>query len=217
MAYKVTKTTVSDREKEKQMAEKPTCSIPVLSEEEYKEQINLNFKQDKVYLKIIEEAVNALTEKGRSQLPELIGAIKQGLKPEFKKDASGNIVEAKFGGTLSDDDLENYVLYLPVEMFSALDFIQSKALDAEYSDYMAELRISEKLLSVSGGTVQERQKIAELESMFPSITAIIKKRVYQNIKAEVDAANRVYEALKKIMQARIDDKKVFGKNVNMQS
>lgn len=220
MGYKMTKTTVEEREekeKEKKMTkEKPTAQIPQLTEEEYKSNINQDFKENKVYLNVIEEAVSTLTKKGQSQLPDLVNAIKFGLRPKFKKDENGNVVSADFGASLSDAEIENFVIYLPVEMYTALEFIQTKALDAEYSKYIAELKQSEKILMTSGGTVQERQKVAEIETMFPSISALIKNRVYQNIKGEIEAANRIYEALKKVLQARIEDKKVFGKNSNYQ-
>ena len=48
--------------------------------------------------------------------------------------------------------------------------------------------------------------------MIQIFTSLIKNRVYYNLKNEIDAANRVYEALKKVASSRIEDKKLFGKS-----
>lgn len=212
----IKKSLEENRESDKKSikSEKPTYEKKEYTKEEYRANINREFLKQKDEFLIIEEAVNNLTKKGRGELLNLTEAIKYGLRPEFEKDENGRIISAKFGAGLSDEELENYVIYLPAEMMMVNHFMESKILDAEYSKYVAEKEIAIKLLEAKGGTVQERQKIAELESMFPSITAMIKKQVYQNLKMEIESANRLYESLKKVLQARMDDKKIFGKNSN---
>jgi len=182
-----------------------------ISDDELKTALNKEFGKNNAYYKVLKEAVDNLTAKQKENLRNLMLMIREGIKPEFTlKD--GKVTGVKFKQNLSDEDLENYITMIPVEMYFINDYMEGRALDMELAEHLKDFHITEKLCEIKGGTEKERLRAAEYNSMVQILTTIIKNRVYYNLKNEIDAANRVYEALKKIINSRIEDKKLFGKS-----
>lgn len=182
-----------------------------ISDDELRDKLNQEFGKNNAYYKILKEAVDNLTAKQKANLRNLMLMIREGVKPEFiLKD--GKVTGVKFGRTLSDDELDNYVTMIPVEMYFINDYMEGRALDMELAQHLKDFHITEEIFEIQGGTEKERLRAAEYNSMIQIFTSIIKNRVYYNLKNEIDAANRVYEALKKVMNSRIEDKKLFGKS-----
>lgn len=182
-----------------------------ISDEELKEKLNLEFGKNNQYYKILKEAVDNLTVKQKTNIRNLMLMIRGGIKPEFIiKD--GKMTGVRFSRTLTDDELDNYVTMIPVEMYFINEYMEGRALDMELAQHLKDFQITEKIFDIHGGTEKERLRAAEYNSMIPIFTSIIKNRVYYNLKNEIDAANRVYEALKKVMNSRIEEKKLFGKS-----
>lgn len=182
-----------------------------ISDEELKEKLNLEFGKNNQYYKILKEAVDNLTVKQKTNIRNLMLMIREGIKPEFIiKD--GKMTGVRFSRTLTDDELDNYVTMIPVEMYFINEYMEGRALDMELAQYLKDFQITEKIFDIHGGTEKERLRAAEYSSMIPIFTSIIKNRVYYNLKNEIDAANRVYEALKKVMNSRIEEKRLFGKS-----
>lgn len=184
-----------------------------ISDDELRTKLNQEFGKNNVYYKILKEAVDNLTAKQKENLRNLILMIREGIKPEFIM-KNGKVTGVKFNRTLSDEELDNYITMLPVEMYFINDYIEGRALDMELAEHLKEFHITEEIFEIKGGTEKERLRAAEYNSMIQIFTTIIKNRVYYNLKNEIDAANRVYEALKKVANARIEDKKLFGKSNN---
>ena len=182
-----------------------------ISDDELRTKLNQEFGKNNAYYKVLKEAVDNLTAKQKENLKNLILMIREGIKPEFViKD--GKVTGVKFKRTLSDDELYNYITMIPVEMYFLNDYMEGRALDMELAEHLKNFHITEKILEIKGGTEKERLRAAEYNSMIQIFTTIIKNRVYYNLKNEIDAANRVYEALKKVANSRIEDKKLFGKS-----
>lgn len=184
-----------------------------ISDDELREKLNLEFGKNNIYYKILKEAVDNLTAKHKENLRNLILMIREGIKPEFVM-KNGKVSGVKFNRTLSDEELNNYITMIPVEMYFINDYMEGRALDMELAEHLKEFHITEEIFEIKGGTEKERLRAAEYNSMIQIFTTIIKNRVYYNLKNEIDAANRVYEALKKVANARIEDKKLFGKSNN---
>jgi hypothetical protein len=184
-----------------------------ISDDELRTKLNQEFGQNNVYYKVLKEAVDNLTLKQKENLRNLILMIREGIKPEFVI-KNGKVSGVKFNRTLSDEELDNYITMIPVEMYFINDYMEGRALDMELAEHLKEFHITEEIFKIKGGTEKERLRAAEYNSMIQIFTTIIKNRVYYNLKNEIDAANRVYEALKKVANARIEDKKLFGKSNN---
>lgn len=182
-----------------------------ISDDELKTRLNQEFGKNNAYYKVLKEAVDNLTAKQRENLKNLMLMIREGIKPEFvMKD--GKVTGVKFNRTLSDEELDNYITMIPIEMYFINQYMEDRALDMELAEHLRNFHITEKILEIKGGTEKERLRAAEYNSMIQIFTTIIKNRVYYNLKNEIDAANRVYEALKKVASSRIEDKKLFGKS-----
>lgn len=182
-----------------------------ISDEELKEKLNLEFGKNNQYYKILKEAVDNLTAKQKANIRKLMLMIREGIKPEFTvKD--GKITGVQFSRTLTDEELENFVTMIPIEMYFVNEYMEGRALDMELAQHLKDFHVTEKIFELHGGTEKERLRAAEYNSMIPIFTSIIKNRVYYNLKNEIDAANRVYEALKKVMTSRIEEKRLFGKS-----
>lgn len=182
-----------------------------ISDDELKTRLNQEFGKNNAYYKVLKEAVDNLTAKQRENLKNLMLMIREGIKPEFvMKD--GKVTGVKFNRTLSDEELDNYIMMIPIEMYFINQYMEDRALDMELAEHLRNFHITEKILEIKGGTEKERLRAAEYNSMIQIFTTIIKNRVYYNLKNEIDAANRVYEALKKVASSRIEDKKLFGKS-----
>lgn len=184
-----------------------------ISDEELKEKLNQEFGKNNAYYKILKEAVDNLTAKHKENLRNLMALIKAGIQPEFITE-NGKVKGVRFNRTLSDEELENYITMIPVEMYFINDYLEGRALDMELAEHLKDFHITEQLLNIKGGTEKERLRVAEYNSMIQIFTTIIKNRVYYNLKNEIEAANRVYEALKKVISARIEEKKLFNKSSN---
>lgn len=182
-----------------------------ISDDELRTRLNQEFGKNNAYYKVLKEAVDNLTAKQRKNLKNLMLMIREGIKPEFvMKD--GKVTGVKFNRTLSDEELDNYITMIPIEMYFINQYMEDRALDMELAEHLRNFHITEKILEIKGGTEKERLRAAEYNSMIQIFTTIIKNRVYYNLKNEIDAANRVYEALKKVASSRIEDKKLFGKS-----
>mgnify|MGYP000981855055 CR=1 FL=1 len=182
-----------------------------ISDDELRTRLNQEFGKNNAYYKVLKEAVDNLTAKQRENLKNLMLMIREGIKPEFvMKD--GKVTGVKFNRTLSDEELDNYITMIPIEMYFINQYMEDRALDMELAEHLRNFHITEKILEIKGGTEKERLRAAEYNSMIQIFTTIIKNRVYYNLKNEIDAANRVYEALKKVASSRIEDKKLFGKS-----
>ncbi len=211
-----TSTSVNTQESENKKGKSTKNNLIVLttrpiSDDELKTRLNQEFGKNNAYYKVLKEAVDNLTAKQRENLKNLMLMIREGIKPEFvMKD--GKVAGVKFNRTLSDEELDNYITMIPVEMYFINQYMEDRALDMELAEHLKNFHITEKILEIKGGTEKERLRVAEYNSMIQIFTTIIKNRVYYNLKNEIDAANRVYEALKKVASSRIEDKKLFGKS-----
>jgi hypothetical protein len=211
-----TSTSVNTQESENKKGKSTKNNLIVLttrliSDDELRTRLNQEFGKNNAYYKVLKEAVDNLTAKQRENLKNLMLMIREGIKPEFvMKD--GKVTGVKFNRTLSDEELDNYITMIPVEMYFINQYMEDRALDMELAEHLKNFHITEKIFEIKGGTEKERLRAAEYNSMIQIFTTIIKNRVYYNLKNEIDAANRVYEALKKVASSRIEDKKLFGKS-----
>lgn len=201
---------VQDTKKKSTKKEKTPIKLNTraMTEEELRKALNNVYGEHNEYFKLINEKVRELTLLHTRDLRHLILSLKSLIKPIYGIDTNTKNEAVQFKNKLSDQELEDFILYLPVEMYSVNKCIEDRALDSEISQFLTDLQITEHALNIVGGTEKERMRAAEYNSMYHSLTLIVKKRVYYNLKSEVDAANKVYEALKKIISVRIDDKKL---------
>lgn len=162
------------------------------TDQELKSLINAKFGEHNVYFKLMNEAINNLTSKHREGIENIMASLR---KIDVNKD-------------LSDQELECLMIKIPAEMYYLNKYLESRALDSELAQYFKDRSITEKALTIVGGTEKERTRAAEYESLEDTLVALIKGRVYYNIKNELEYVSKMYDGLKKIMNSRIQDKQL---------
>lgn len=182
-----------------------------ISEIELRDKLNKEFGKNNQYYNVLKEAVDTLTEVYKSKLKNMILLIKEGVKPDFRI-VDGEVKSVEFKRKLTNDELENFVISIPVELFFIQEIMDDRALDMDLSSQLKDFHITEKILEIHGGTEKERMRAAEYNSMMPIFTSIIKNRVYYNLKNEMDQASKVYDALKRVIQLRITEMQTFGRS-----
>ncbi|QUH22152.1 hypothetical protein [Alkaliphilus sp. B6464] len=182
-----------------------------ISDEDLRDKLNKEFGKHNQYYKVLKEAVDNLTGKYKQKLASMILLIREGVRPDFKIE-DGKVKSVEFKRKLTNEELENFVISIPVEMFFIQEYMDDRALDMEMTQHMKEFNITEKILEIQGGTEKERLRAAEYNSMISIFTTIIKNRVYYNLKNDIDQASKVYDALKRVIQLRITEMQTFGRS-----
>jgi hypothetical protein len=183
-----------------------------ISDEDMRNQLNKEFGRNNQYYAVLKEAVDNLTNNYKKNMKDIITLIKDGIRPDYKTDKEGNVKSIDFKRKLTNEELENFAVSIPVELFYLQEYMDDKALDMEMSEQLKEFNITEKILEIHGGTEKERTRAAEYKSMISIFTSIIKNRVYFNLKNESDQATKVYDAIKRVIQLRITELQTFGKS-----
>lgn len=205
----------ADDKKEKADDKKKSTLITLttrpLSEEELRNRLNKEFGRNNQYYNVLKEIVDQATDKYKVRLRNIMLLIKEGVKPDYKI-VAGEVKSVEFKRKLSNEELENFVISIPVELFFIQEIMDDRALDMDLSNQLKDFHITEKILDIQGGTEKERIRAAEYNSMMPILTTIIKNRVYYNLKNEIEQASKVYDALKRVIQLRITELQTFGKS-----
>jgi hypothetical protein len=200
------KAKVEKKKKEQKKTNIIKLTTKPMTEEELENKLRLEFGNNNMYYKTLKKIVDKITEKYRQRLKKSLLILREEIKPSISKDDNGKS-SIKFNKNLTDDELSNYIILITTEMYFLSNAMEDFALDMEVANYLKEFSITENILEITGGTAQERARVAEYNNMQKVFHCIIKSRVFYNIKNEIDQANKVYEALKKVLTARIEEKK----------
>lgn len=189
-------------DKEKKETKKKQ-KVNILTTKEYSEEELTNLIRKKYcthnkYYKVLQDIVNKISNE---EFKEIDDAINELSKITMNKDK------------LSLESLKKYTIQIPILMYRLNDKLSNKGLDMEISSYLNNLEISEKIFEQIGGTEKERLRAAEYNSMVSTFTSLIKTRLYYNLKSKLDYANKVYDGIKKVVSAEIEEMKLFGKDM----
>jgi len=200
-----------EKSAEKKKSDLIILTTKPISEQELRDKMNKEFGKNNQYYNVLKEAVDSITGQYKKKLTSMMILIREGVKPDYKM-INGEVKSVEFRRKLSNEELENFVISIPVELFFIQEIMDDRALDMDLSEQLKEFHITEKILEIQGGTEKERIRAAEYNSMMPIFTTIIKNRVYYNLKNEIEQASKVYDALKRVIQLRITEMQTFGKS-----
>lgn len=178
--------------------------INIITTKEYTEKeltdlIRNKYSIHNKYYKVLQEIINKISEKEFKEIDEAINMLEEVALNKEK---------------LPIEQLKKYTIQIPILMYRLNDKLGNKGLDMEISSYLNNLEISEKIFEQIGGTEKERLRAAEYNSMVSTFTSIIKSRLYYNLKTKLDYSSKVYDGLKKVLSAEIEEMKLFGKDIN---
>lgn len=170
------------------------------TDEELTALIRKKYSNHNQYFKVLKTIVNNICDK---ELAELNNAMKS---------LENLITNSK---DLPMKELEKHVIQIPIFMYKLNAKLAEQGLNMEISAHLNNYEITETLMNIHGGTAQERLRAAEYKTMVSTFTLLVKNRVYYNIKNNLDYSSKVYDGLKKVLSAQIEELKVFGKEYSV--
>jgi hypothetical protein len=105
---------------------------------------------------------------------------------------------------LSMDDLYAIAIKLPAECSFLQNQINSQSIQQKISAFITETKLTETvtLLQGSKGNAKERQKRAEVMSKEAMLQDITAEHIVLSLQAVVNRADKVYEGVKKVIDAK---------------
>lgn len=182
-----------------------------LTEDELKMIVNTEYAKSNEVYKVIKEAVDNITQKVSKPIIDLIDFADKSLEFVITENEFTGRKEYTLNFNLTDTDLEFLAIKIPVVCIYIQEQVNSRALDAAIAEYLFEDAVTEHLKGIVGGDAKERLRFAEQQAEVERIVSIIKKQVYINLKAYIDRADKIYEGIKKVLDGRNNEKKLFGK------
>lgn len=136
----------------------------------------------------LEDIVDALTQQYIKDLDNFIATIK-------------TAVESK---QLSDEEVENIALKIPVYMYFATEGVENIGLALDSSKMTKQQRYNE-MFDLAQGTIQDKKTQAELQAMPEYYMEIVFSRAYKRLKSKLDVCEHLCLSIRKIIGKRTQD------------
>jgi hypothetical protein len=163
---------------------------------------------------IIDKYALVRTSAGRAE--EVIDTVVQRYASdldEFVTNAEDYLNKVRDSDTQEFDDgtLQRMVMRLPILLYRVCKGLDRAAIDSDVSKAAVESVRSTHYLAAPEGTIPERKAYADLKTFEESAIVDLTKHVHSRLKGKIEAANSLFDAIRKVMSARSDDKGVFGR------
>ena len=163
---------------------------------------------------IIDKYALVRTSAGRAE--EVIDVIVQRYAndlDEFVSNAETYLNAVRDSDTQSFDDgtLQRMVMRLPILLYRVCEGLDRASIDSDVSKAAVEAVRSQNYLDAPEGTIPERKAYADLKTLDESAIVDLTKHVHSRLKGKIEAANSLFDAIRKVMSARDTDKGVFGR------
>jgi hypothetical protein len=187
-----------------------------LSEDDMKQLVNHKYRESNMQNKIVQEAIDGLTNKYKKQLDDVIGFVHERLQLKEHVDPVTGKKSYEMDFNLSDSELEYLAIKIPALCMYIQEFVNDRALDATLAEHFADEAVTENLKIIINkqykGDAKERLRFAEQGAELEKLVSIIKKQVYQNLKSYIERADKIYEGIKKVLDGRNEERKLAKKH-----
>jgi len=155
----------------------------------------------------LEAFVKARVDEIAAPLLEIIGAVNNALK------VKANFGQIETDSRLDKDDLYNLAVKIPVECVYIQAVINEYTSGYAIGDIMAGNKITEQigLERQSPGDARERQRRAEQKLEDELLIVEARKQIATSLQGIVHRADKVYEGIKKVIDASIRESWINGK------
>jgi len=159
--------------------------------EQEKQVFNEIYKAHATYTKEIIEAANKISKQITKELDVCVDAI-------IKKTTESNNLNMDFA------TMEVLALRIPALCYFLQGKINDFGLQSEIDELITNEKVVEKIQELKGEKGDAREKMKRAEASFTNdrIIEVLNKQIYLNLKETITRADKVYEGLKKIMDAR---------------
>lgn len=111
--------------------------------------------------------------------------------------------------TLTDIELQSLLLQLPSAMYFVGESQEYIGLREDVAK-MAKMEKYNEVRKVATGTVQDKNTMAEIESLEEALNQVIYHRAYKMIKVKIEVAYELLNSLKKVNERRVMEFKTGG-------
>jgi hypothetical protein len=145
---------------------------------------------DILVAKVVQEFAGPLNE-FIDNCETYLNEIRDGVRPDF-----------------DNSTLERMAMRLPILLYRLSDGVDRSAIESTVAKAAVDIVFDTNYLKAVG-TIPERKAIAALQTTDETQVVELTKHVYNRLKAKIEHANSLFDAIRKVMTSRDTDKNVF--------
>lgn len=138
---------------------------------------------------VVEKVVDSIVSKYNKDLDDYIRKIKRLLDR---------------GDVLSDAEIENAVMRIPVFLYYAASGLESLGIEGDNAK-AAKIEVFNAAYLEIEGTIQDKTKHAELQTFPEYLIEVAFARAYKKLKTQIDMAEHIFSGAKKVLSKRMLD------------
>lgn len=156
---------------------------------------DLEAKMRKMKLDVEDESVavnnlvDSLVAKFGKELERTVERVRDALKNNDK---------------VSNDELEKFVMEVPVQMYFALEGLEKLGVEGDNAKMMKKTVFANSYIETSG-TIEDKTKQAELDTITEHYVEIAYQRAYRKLKEKIAKAELVFSGAKKVLDKRTQE------------
>lgn len=116
-------------------------------------------------------------------------------------------LQLKEGQNIDDTDLQGFILDLANNLYFASDMQEQLGIKEDVAK-MIRQELYNQTKKETAGTVAEKEAAALLDSKYEETVQLVYARAYKRVKVKVEAGYEMLNALKKIMNTRLEELKL---------
>jgi hypothetical protein len=112
----------------------------------------------------------------------------------------------------SDNDLQRMVGRIPILLYRLSEMVDVASIESDVAKAMRDNVVARNYITAPGKTIPEKQSYANVMTADETAVVDLAKHVYFRLKQKLEHGNMLFDAVRKIMTNRENDKSVFGKD-----
>lgn len=139
----------------------------------------------------VNNLVDSLVNKYGKELERVIDKVKQCLHENKEK-------------PIPNEDLEKFVMEVPVHMYYAIEGLERLGIEGDNAVALRKEKFNRSYIATPG-TIEDKTKQAELDTMTEYYVETAYKRAYRKLKEKIAKAEHVYTGAKKVLDKRTQE------------
>jgi hypothetical protein len=137
----------------------------------------------------VNNLVDSLVAKFGKDLERAVDKVRNALKENDK---------------VSNEELERFVMEVPVYMYYALEGLEKLGIEGDNAKMLKQDVFNRSYIDTDG-TIEDKKKQAELDSVTEQYVEIAYQRAYKKLKEKINKAELVYTGTKKVLDKRTQE------------
>lgn len=148
---------------------------------------------------VMNRIVDSLVSKYNRDLHELIETLKENLKSPER---------------IEDQELEEMVLKIPVYMYFGSTGLETLGIEGD-SAKAIKMEVFNEAYMQAEGTINDKTSAAQNQTFSEHLVEVAFSRAYKKLKVQIEMAEHVYSGVKKVLQKRMDEYVINGRDKGM--